>query len=193
MSKNYYISDLHFRHRNALAFDNRPWHNIEDMERDVISNWNNVVDKSDNVYVLGDFVWSKKEEDWIEILNKLNGNIHLVLGNHDIKPKKMSQKLRDKFASISEYKEINDNGRNVVLCHYPIPCFKNHFYFWYHLYGHTHTGFESNMMENIKRQMKDLYAKPCEMYNVGCMLSYMNYTPRTLDEIIEGYRKGEIK
>jgi hypothetical protein len=32
--------------------------------------------------------------------------------------------------------------------------------------------------------MKELYDKPCEMYNVGVMIPYMNYTPRTLDEII---------
>ena len=133
-------------------------------------------------------MWSKKEADWIEILNKLNGNIHLVLGNHDIR--NMSQELRDKFASVSNYKEINDNGRNVVVCHYPIPCFKNHYYLWYHLYGHTHSSFEWNMMENVKRQMKDLYAKPCEMYNVGCML--IGYTPRTLDEIIEIYKKERL-
>ena len=39
-------------------------------------------------------------------------------------------------------------------------------------------------MENIKRQMKELYDRPCEMYNAGVMMPYMNYTPRTLDEII---------
>ena len=27
---------------------------------------------------------------------------------------------------------------------------------------------------------------PYECYNVGCMLPYMNYTPRTLEEIIKG-------
>ena len=41
------------------------------------------------------------------------------------------------------------------------------------------------MMENAKRQMNELYKKDCNMYNVGAMLDYMNFTPRTLDEIIE--------
>lgn len=35
--------------------------------------------------------------------------------------------------------------------------------------------------------MESLYEKQCEMYNVGAMMPYMDYTPRTLDEIIEGY------
>ena len=61
---------------------------------------------------------------------------------------------------------------------------KNHFYGWYHLYGHVHISFEENMVQNFKRQMKELYDKPLNMWNVGCMIGYMNYTPRTLEEII---------
>ena len=42
--------------------------------------------------------------------------------------------------------------------------------------------------ERVKSEMKSLYDKPCNMFNVGCMLPYMNYTPRTFDEI---NREGE--
>lgn len=38
--------------------------------------------------------------------------------------------------------------------------------------------------------MKELYGKECEMYNVGAMMPYMDYTPRTLDEIIGGAASG---
>ena len=31
------------------------------------------------------------------------------------------------------------------------------------------------------------------MYNVGAMLPYMDYTPRTLDEIITGYNQWKEK
>ena len=41
-------------------------------------------------------------------------------------------------------------------------------------------------MENIKRQMSELYDKPCKMYNVGAMMDYIDYTPRTFEEIIKG-------
>ena len=49
------------------------------------------------------------------------------------------------------------------------------------------------MMENIKRQMAELYTKPCYMYNVGCMIDYMNYTPRTLEEIIKANESTHMK
>ena len=80
--------------------------------------------------------------------------------------------------------EVKDNGKHIVLCHYPIPCFKNHYYGWYHLYGHVHNSFEYNMMEHDKYLMETLYNYPCNMYNVGAMMPYIDYTPRTLDEII---------
>ncbi len=41
-------------------------------------------------------------------------------------------------------------------------------------------------MENIKLEMIYKYKVPCNMFNVGAMLDYMNYTPRTFEEIIGG-------
>ena len=97
----------------------------------------------------------------------------------------MFKELRDEFVEITDYKELYLNAdESVILCHYPIPCFKNHYYGWYHLYGHVHTSFEYNMMNNVVFQMKALYNKPCKMFNVGAMLPYIKYVPRTLDEII---------
>ena len=177
---NYYISDLHFSHKNCLSYDNRPFNTIKEMNEALINNWNSVVTNEDTVYILGDMFWCNAEES-IEILKRLNGKKRLIKGNHD---RCHDNQFKKYFEKISDYAEINDNGRKVVLCHYPIPCFKNHFYNWYHLYGHVHNSFEWNMMENTKRQMKELYNKPCEMYNVGAMMTYINYTPRTLDEII---------
>ena len=46
------------------------------------------------------------------------------------------------------------------------------------------------MMEQVKYQMQELYGMPCNMYNCGAMMDYINYTPRTLDEIIEGATNG---
>ena len=189
MNKKFYISDLHFRHFNVIRFDNRPWNNTEDMEKDMIDNWNSVVDKGDDVYVLGDIIWSAKEEEWIEILNKLNGNIHLILGNHDLR--RMSQQLRKKFASVSDYKEVKDNGKRVLLSHYPMPCYRGDYSDTIiHLYGHLHTTIEEDFMEHLRDYIprndnRGMSRHRCNFYNVGCMLSYMNYTPRTLDEILE--------
>lgn len=180
---NYFIADTHFGHINSIAFDNRPFTDIEKHDEVLIDNWNNAVGMDDDVYILGDFSFRNSTESAI-ILRKLNGNKHLVRGNHDMKILK-NRNIQSLFVEITDYKELDiGNGECVVLCHYPIPCFKNHYYKWLHFYGHVHAGFEWNMMENIKRQMSDLYNFPCLMWNVGVMIPYMGYTPRTLEEII---------
>ena len=179
---NFYISDTHFDHDNIIAFDNRPFLSTEEMNETLIVNWNNVVTQSDCVYILGDFHWGKAK-DWPNILARLNGQKELIRGNHDLKMP-MPQNVRQYFRDVKDYKEITDGSHNLVLCHYPMPMFKNMYYGWIHLYGHVHTTTEANMASHFFRTVETYYDFPKRAFNVGCMLPYMNYTPRTLEEIL---------
>lgn len=148
-----------------------------------MNNWNEVVGIDDDVWLLGDISWLSPTRT-IEIMKSLNGKKHLIVGNHDGRLIK-NRELQREFVEICNYKELDvGNGKILVLSHYPIPCFKNHYYGSYHFYGHVHNSFEWHMMERVKYEMQELYSKDCLMFNVGCMISYMNYTPRMLDEII---------
>ena len=122
MPKIFYTADTHFKHKNIIKFDNRPYFDVNDMEEGLIKNWNSAVSKQDTVYILGDFCWSADEKEWIEILNRLTGQKVLIRGNHTLK--NMSANLKRKFADIKDYKEITDNGRHVIMCHYPILLYK---------------------------------------------------------------------
>ena len=187
---NYFISDLHFGHVNCLAFDNRPFNTIRDHDEYIIKNWNETVGVDDDVYILGDISWYNSTTT-TEIFKQLNGRLHLIKGNHDDNLLK-NRELRNLFVEITDYRVLFiDKNTSIVLFHWPIPSFRNHYYGWYHLYGHVHSSFEWNMTENTKRQMKELYDKECKMYNVGAMMPYINYKPRTLEEIIEGAEKND--
>lgn len=129
-----------------------------------------------------------KAQDAIPILRSLKGQKFLIKGNHD---RCNDNKFLREFVKVTEYLEVKDSGRTVILCHYPIPCFKNHFYGSFHLYGHVHNSFEWNMMEHDKYLMEELYTTPCQMFNVGAMMPWMDYTPRTLDEIIAANSHNE--
>lgn len=129
-----------------------------------------------------------KAQDAIPILRSLKGQKFLIKGNHD---RYNDNKFLREFVKVTEYLEVKDGGRTVILCHYPIPCFKNHFYGSFHLYGHVHNSFEWNMMEHDKYLMEELYTTPCQMFNVGAMMPWMDYTPRTLDEIIAANSHNE--
>lgn len=183
-NKKLYISDMHFGHANCLAFDNRPFKTVDEMDAELISRWNSVVSAGDIVYILGDMFWCKPKRA-IPMLEQLKGHKFLIKGNHD---RCGDAEFTKHFVKITDYMEVEDDDKHVVLCHYPIMCFKRSFYGWYHLYGHVHKSIEWNMTEHNKFLVQELYNRPCEMYNVGAMMSYMNYTPRTLEQIVSGYK-----
>ena len=112
---NYYISDLHLGHANAIGFDGRPFADVTEMNETLIHRWNNTVNRADTVYVLGDFIW-EKESLWPAWLERLTGNKVLIRGNHD--PRQFSQATKRFFQNIADYKEITDTGWHVILCHF---------------------------------------------------------------------------
>lgn len=175
----FYIADWHYNHANILSYDNRPFKTVEEMDAALVERWNATVTSADTVYVLGDMFWGGKTKA-IPVLDSLNGKKILIMGNHD---RCKNTEFRKRFDQISDYLEIKDGDRHVVLCHYPMPCFKNHFHGWYHLYGHVHNSFEANMMEHDRMLLEELYCKKCNMFNIGAMMPWMDYTPRTLEEI----------
>lgn len=188
----YFISDLHFGHEHVLDFDNRPFFKIEDHDKTLIENWNKEVNVDDEVYIIGDISFYNVTKT-IEIFKNLNGKKYLIVGNHDKRFLK-SQEFRELFVEICEKKEVYiDKHLSLILNHEPIPCFKNMYRGWVHLYGHVHCSFEWNMMKHTQMLLKELYSKEegkdpndiCRMYNVGCMVDYMDYTPRSLEYILE--------
>ena len=181
MSKNFYIADSHHGHANIIRYDNRPFRNVEEMDRTLIKNWNNVVTDEDTVYILGDFSWYK-ENDTIAILDQLKGQKVLIKGNHD----PMSRHIAAKCKKVCDYLEIKDNGTKVILSHYPMPFWNGQFRDTVHLYGHVHNSHQWNVLENWKKELQQLQDLSMHMYNVGVMMDYMGYTPRTLDEILKG-------
>ena len=80
-SRVFVIADTHFSHTNIIKYSNRPFNNVEEMNETIIKNWNSVVGKEDIVYHLGDFTIDN--DNIKNIVNKLNGIIFLIRGNHD--------------------------------------------------------------------------------------------------------------
>lgn len=114
----YFTSDCHFNHKNILAYEpeSRPFATIEEMNEVIIANWNSVVTAEDEVWVLGDFFMGQLTA--IEpILNRLNGKIHLVRGNHDQKNRMKIYKACG--IDIHDIAYVQYKGRYFVLCHFP--------------------------------------------------------------------------
>ena len=179
---NRYISDTHFFHENANRFDKSPFANEELRRETMILNWNNYTNDDDDVYILGDMFWRGHEAEAIAIMKRLKGRKHLILGNHD----RVQGKIRFEFADVQERANITDNGRHVVLSHFPEMFYNRQHYGAIMLYGHVHNTIEQDFLVKWQEELRNA-GIPCNVINVGCMQPYMNYTPRTLDEILAAY------
>jgi len=49
----------------------RPFDGLDEMHETLITNWNAVVDKSDEIYILGDFLYKGNGQSATNILNNL--------------------------------------------------------------------------------------------------------------------------
>lgn len=179
---NYYIGDLHLGHDNCIHFDNRPFQSVDEMDEAIIQNWNGRVTSEDTVYILGD-AFFKNEERSIRTIERLNGHKHLIRGNHD----RVHGKLANYWESIQYYLElddkVDDEKIHLILCHFAMPFYNRGHYGSVMLYGHVHSSREWIMLEKWKRELWEMEI-PCNMINVGCMMDYMGYTPRTAKEIL---------
>lgn len=53
----YYIGDAHLGHANIIRYDQRPFSNIDEMDRKIIKNWNDRITNNDDIYIVGDFIY----------------------------------------------------------------------------------------------------------------------------------------
>lgn len=79
----YIFGDPHFGDEGIILMENRPFKNVKDMTECLIENINNTVDKSDRLYIDGDFCWNLKATEIERILARIHGEKVLIMGNHD--------------------------------------------------------------------------------------------------------------
>lgn len=86
------------------------------MNKTLISNWNSVVGKNDEVIVAGDFALMSKD-NIIDIGRKLKGRKTLILGNHEGASLKTYYEAG--FELISKYPIVINNF--AIVSHTPLP------------------------------------------------------------------------
>lgn len=135
-SKVYFTSDTHFNHTNILRYCQRPFRNVDEMNEQMIANWNETVGEDDVIFHLGDFCLGGAAE-WTKILDRLNGKIYLIMGNHDLK--NIRQGFMGRFEHIAMQMHIEIGKRRIYLNHYPFLCFEGGYKDVWQLFGHVHS------------------------------------------------------
>lgn len=131
MSKRFFIADTHFGDSAIIEYEGRPFKSINEMSDTLIENWNSVVSEEDIVYILGDFIDISAKVDYEKIIRDLNGEIILIVGNHDKNFVDTYVKLGVK---VIEYPIILDNF--WILSHEPM--YVNMKSPYANIFGHIH-------------------------------------------------------
>lgn len=159
----FFTSDTHFGHDKIIHLAKRPFSSVEEMNETMIARWNMVVGKHDHVYHLGDFAVKSPRAETEKILDRLNGHIHLIEGNHEGD----ALKVRHRFVAVTSYQEVGPWGTipKIVLFHYPIRSWNGIFKGSWHLHGHTH----------------DLIPSFGKSFDIG--VDSHNFNPLSLEEV----------
>lgn len=140
MNRTYFTSDTHFGHIFALTKRKRPFESLEEMDAHLIARWNERVRPDDEVYHLGD-VAHAEHAALAGILGRLNGRLHLILGNNDVRE---AMEVTSRFETIADMRELSLAGRRIFLCHYPLREWPNAWRGAWHLFGHVHGKYDSD-------------------------------------------------
>ncbi len=131
----FFTSDTHFGHPAILKLSQRPFASVEEMDAALIAEWNAVVAPGDTVYHLGDFCFrnTRPASDYIAALN---GDVHLIIGNHDGATLKTA--CRHLRLGRAPSAKSASTGKTIVLCHYPMREWHGSWRGSWHFFGHVH-------------------------------------------------------
>ena len=168
MSRVFFISDLHFGHKNLIK--NLRNMSVEESDKLIINNWNKTVTKKDIVYVLGDI--TMEDPSHIEhYLSQLKGVIRIIGGNHDVRHScKKIVNLGIDMMGCMEYK-------GFICTHIPVHPRELQF-FKGNIHGHVH--------KNGRHEDEEAYNIKNKYFNVCC--EFINYTPILFDDILKQFQ-----
>lgn len=179
MKNIFFTSDLHLCHDKGFLYEPRGFSSIEEMNEMIVERWNKVVTPDDEVYNLGDFALNDIEAAF-PYINRLNGKMYWVYGNHDT-DKKIDAIMDncDAIWCLGYAFQIKYNKKySIYMSHYPTLTanyddkkFSQHVI---SLHGHTH------------QRTNWLHADNPFMYHVG--LDSHNCAPVHIDEVITDIR-----
>lgn len=107
----------------------------------VLTLFNETVNQEDEVYILGDLMLEDNEHG-LNFIKQLNGNLHIILGNHDSNTRIELYKQLPNVVEVTYATIIKIGKQHYFLCHYPTftanyddKPYHNHLI---NLHGHTH-------------------------------------------------------
>lgn len=175
----FFTADTHFYSKRILKYRSR-FSSLFDMNETLIQRWNETVPEDGVVFHLGDFCSEVPKEKVAELIGRLNGTILLILGNHDDVGLYRSKKFQEEtgIKALGYQWQLSLDGQRIILNHYPLLCYAGEYDGTWQLFGHVHSGSESEGFDIPRLQ----YLLPWQ-YDVG--VDGNGYRPLSFEEIRE--------
>ncbi len=158
----WWTSDYHFAHFNIIAYCNRPFKTVEEMNEVIIRRHNERVKPDDTVFFLGDFIFKGGSEGGVEkyrlFEKRLNGKFIFIQGNHD---------RNNSLRTIITKMYIHYGAKDICVTHRPENADPN--VVW-NFCGHVHERYKVRRLNE-----NSLIVNLC--------VEVWNYYPASFDEI----------
>ena len=195
----YFIGDLHLFCRNQTNegicnHDRRPFDTVEEMNETILRKWNAKVNNGDTVVIHGDVSMRGKNDALIGLVSQLKGKKILLAGNHDQLTDYRYTKLYEQVRDYLEL-DISFGGKayKVACSHYPYLLWSGQHRGTIFLYAHAHNSIEHTFYQDCIRRLNESEelslrrkgGQKIRAINVGAMMPYVDYEPRSLQELLE--------
>jgi calcineurin-like phosphoesterase family protein len=180
-------SDTHFGHKNIVrgvtnwrtqdgqipVESTRDFNTVEEMNQRLVDGINTVVDQDDTLIMLGDVSFGGFDNIGNFINRIVCKNIHLILGNHDTHIENNRGDIQDKFLSVQHYLEVKIEGKDFVLCHYPLQSWHGLNKGVIHLHGHVHLP-DNRKFGNGKKMDVGVDGNNLDPYSISDIIKIMD-------------------
>lgn len=195
MAERWAISDQHYGHDNILKFTDeagnriRPFSNVHEMDECMITRHNELVKDGDEVYMLGDFVWGKRNAEgrnrFHNVCAQLKGTLRLLPGNHDdIDMLTYTSRHNLRIENFNSWWRVEHGGAKFIFCHYPLHVcnlryemrnkgVSNGWAEFYNVHGHIH-----------QRRVLTDEGLPDPRY-INVCVEHTDYAPLNFDELLK--------
>jgi len=155
----FFTGDEHIDHKNVIRYCNRPFNDLDEMEKVLVNNHNSVVKANDIVIHAGDLTLGRKEVA-VRYIKQLNGKHVFLKGCHD---RWLSGKALQIWSKMVD-------SQFVVVCHWAMKTWARKHYGSVQLFAHSH----GNLILTPEEAM-------CQ-YDIG--VDNNSYTPVSFEQIM---------
>ncbi len=168
----YLVADTHFGDPEVLAYTDRPFESVGEMNDALVDGWNRVVEEDDEVVFVGDFAVPSEPTTVRRWLGRLDGDVVFVAGDHD------DGARRTHAITVREAYRFEAGGHEFVCVHDPADAPPNRDA-WL-LYGHHH---------DMRPDEYPFLDPAARRVNVGVEL--LGYEPIPVAELVEYVDAGD--